>query len=136
MKKILTLCVFFTFWNCKQAGQETAKTAEELRMELKIHEELSPVEYLKADGKYDKNFWGTKFKVNCVVKNDATLVTYKDAVLRVTYYSKTKTELANKDITLYEIFPPNSSKSIELKVDNYADVNSIGWEIINAIPVE
>ena len=77
-----------------------------------------------------------KLKVDCVIKNTATLATFKDAVLKISYYSKTKTEIANKEMTLYEMFPPNSSKTIELKIDNYDDVNSIGWKIINATAIE
>ena len=138
MKKILALCLFFSFLNCKQAdaSYEAPKTAEELKMELKMQEQNAPNEYLKANGNYNENFWGNKLKVNCVIKNNATLATFKDAVLKISYYSKTKTEIANKEMTLYEMFPPNSSKTIELKIDNYDDVNSIGWEIVNATPVE
>lgn len=105
-------------------------------MELKLNEQNSPTEYLSVDGTYNKNFWGDKFKLDCKIRNKASIAEFKDAVLRVTYYSKTKTELGTKDYTIYELFPPSSSKSIELKIDNYQDVATIGVDIIKAIPVE
>ncbi|KIX22440.1 hypothetical protein SY27_00890 [Flavobacterium sp. 316] len=137
MKKLLAICTFLTFSNCKEFDSfNTPKTAEQLKLELKIQEEVSPQDYLKADGNYKENFWGDKLKINCIVKNNATLASYKDAVLKIRYFSKTKTEIANKEMILYEVFPPNSTKTIELKLKNYSDVNSIGWEIINAIPLD
>ena len=81
---------------------------------------------------YNENFWGDKIKVHGVVKNKATVATYKDAVVRVTYYSKTKTELGNKEYTIYEVFPPNSEVKFELKIENYKDVSTIGWDVIQA----
>ncbi len=105
--------------------QEKVMTVEEI-------ERSQPTNFLSADGEYNENFWGTKIKVHGVITNKATVATYKDAIVRVTYYSKTKTELANNDYTIYESFPPHSSTNFELKIDKYKDANSIGWEVIQA----
>ena len=143
MKKIITILSFavLIMTSCKNSGSSNSnspnvqKSAEELKMDLKQREQSSPTDYLSADGTYRENFWGDKLKVNCTITNTATVATYKDAVVRVTYYSKTKTILGNNDYTIYEIFSPNSSKSVKLKIENYKDVNSIGWSVINAIAV-
>ncbi|GLU54944.1 hypothetical protein [Dyadobacter frigoris] len=82
--------------------------------------------FLSADGTYNKNFWGDKYKVQGVIKNAATNAAYNDAVVRITYYSKTGTVLASKEYTLYEKFPPRSTTKFELKVENYKDVDSMG----------
>ncbi len=105
--------------------QEKVMTVEEI-------EKSQPSNFLKADGTYNKNFWGDKLKVHGVIKNNATKVTYKDAVVTVTYYSKTNTVLGSNNYTIYENFPPNSEVNFELKIENYKEVNSIGWNVISA----
>jgi len=109
----------------EETYQEKVMTVEEI-------ERSQPRNFLTADGNYNENFWGDKIKVYGVIKNTATVASYKDAVVRVTYYSKTKTELGSKEYTIYDNFPPHSEVKFELKIENYKDVNSIGWEVIQA----
>jgi hypothetical protein len=132
------LCLVITLSNCTNPGpsSQRQKSPEELRMELKQLEQSRPTDYLIASGNYRENFWGDKFKVNCTITNKASIATYKDAVIRVIYYSKTKTELGSKDYTIYELFSPSSSKTVEMTVDNYQDVNSIGLKVISAVPID
>lgn len=113
--------------NAGKSYQEQVMTIEEI-------ERSQPTKFLSASGTYKENFWGDKFNVNCVITNKATVATYKDAVIRITYYSKTETALGSKDYTIYEVFSPTSTKSVELKIDNYKNVASLGWEVISAIP--
>lgn len=116
-------------------GQASSdKTYEEKVMSVEEIELSQPAKFLTADGEYNENFWGDKINVHGVITNKATAATYKDAVVRVTYYSKTKTELGSDEYTIYEIFAPNSTKKFELKISNYKDVNSIGWEVVSAVP--
>src|SRR4051812_42345132 len=65
-------------------------------------ERSEPTNFLSADGTYNENFFGNKLKIHGVVKNTATVATYKDAVIRVSYYSKTKTVLATNNYTIYD----------------------------------
>lgn len=112
--------------------QTPADTYQEKIMTVEEIENSQPTSFLTADGKYNENFWGDKLKVHGTITNKATVATYKDAIIRVTYYSKTKTELRSEEYTIYETFPPNSTKNFELKIKNYKDVNSIGWSVVNA----
>lgn len=133
----LALFITITFLtSCDNSGTASRqKSPEELRMELKQQEQTNPMEYLSIDGTYKENFWGDKFNITCTITNKASIATFKDAVLRVTYYTKTKTELGTKDYTVYEMFTPSSAKTIELKIDNFTDVESIGLDIVKALPV-
>jgi hypothetical protein len=115
---------------------EVPKSPEELRMELKQQEEANPTAYLSADGTYRENFWGDKLKISCTIHNTATLARFKDAIIRVTFYAKSKTVLGTEDYTVYEIFPPNSKKTVQMKITNYKNVNTIGWDVISAVPIE
>jgi len=105
--------------------KEQVMTIEEI-------ERSQPTDFLTATGTYKENFLGDKLKINCIITNRATIATYKDVVVKIIYYSKTKTEIGSKDYTVYEVFPPNISKTVALKIDNYRDVNSIGWTVISA----
>jgi|ERR1043165_1594843 hypothetical protein len=107
---------------------------QEKVMSIEEIERSNPTDFLSADGTYNQNFFGTKLKVHGIVKNKATVATYKDAVVRITYYSKTKTVLGSKDYTIYDFFPPNSEKNFELKIENYQNVESIGWDVVSAAP--
>jgi hypothetical protein len=144
MKRIITILLFasITLASCNDSSsssstyQEIPRSPEQLKMDLKQQEQNAPTDYLNADGTYKENFWGDMLKIQCTITNKATLAKFKDAVVRVTYYSKTETVLAENDYTIYEIFQPNSSKTVELKIDNYKDVNSVGWHIVSAMAVD
>lgn len=109
-----------------------AETYQEKVMTVEEIEKSQPTNFLTAGGNYNENFWGNKIKVHGTITNTASVATYKDAVVRITYYSKTKTELGTHEYTIYETFPPTSTKNFELKIETYKDVNSIGWEVISA----
>jgi hypothetical protein len=135
------ICAFITLNSCKNGSGDTTnsssqKSSTELKMELKMLEKNSPTDYLTASGTYRESFWGNKLKINCTITNKATLSSYKDAVVRVTYFSKTETNLGTKDYTLYEVFTPNSTKTVEMKIENYKDVNSVGWEVVKAVAID
>lgn len=114
---------------------EVEKTPEQLKAELKQQEQSAPSEYLTADGTYRENFFGDKLKIKCTIRNNATLASFKDIVVRVTFYTKTDTELGSKDYTLYEIVNSNSEKTIDMKIDTYKNVEKIGWRVISATPL-
>ena len=101
-------------------------------MTIEDIEHSQPTKFLNASGTYNQNFWGDQIKVHGVIKNTATVASYKDALVKVTYYSKTKTELGSKEYTIYENFPPHSEVTFELKIQNYKDVSEIGWDVIQA----
>jgi len=118
--------------NMNKSGGANPQSYQEKVMSIEEVERSQPTNFLSADGTYHENFWGNKFKVNCTITNKATVAAYKDAVVRVTYYTKTKTVLGSKDYTIYEMFPPSSTKTVELEIENYQNVNSIGWDVIRA----
>lgn len=114
----------------------SAQDYQEQVMSVEEIERSQPTNFLSASGTYRQNFWGDQFKIKCVITNKATVATYKDAVIEITYYSKTKTVLGTKSYTVYETFPPTSTKTVDLKIDNYNNVSSLGWDVVSASPAD
>lgn len=110
-----------------------AATYQDKVMSVEDIERSDPSNFLTAQASYNQNFLGNKIKVNGSIINKATVASYKDAVIRITYYSKTNTALTTSEHTIYEALPPTSTVSFDLKVDNYKDVTSIGVEVISAM---
>jgi hypothetical protein len=127
-----SIILLFNACNTSNGNTVDAQSYQEKVMSVQEIENSEPTKFLSADGSYNSNFWGDKFKVHGKITNTATAASYKDAVVRVTYYSKTGTELATNEYTIYDFFPPNSVKNFELKIQNYQDVKSIGWDVVGA----
>ena len=107
---------------------------QEKLMTIEQRERSEPSTFLKAEGTYHKNLFGDKLNVKGRIKNGATVITYKDVVVRITYFSETKKELGKIEHTIPDFFPPQSEKPYEVKIENNKDVNSIGWKVIAATP--
>jgi hypothetical protein len=107
--------------------QQKVQSVEEI-------ERAQPTNFLNASGTFNPTLFGNNLKVHGVIKNKATVATYKDAVVKITYYSKTKTSLGSNNYTIYDFFPPNTEKTFELKIDNYQNVSTIGLDVIKATP--
>lgn len=129
---VIIVMLVIGYFSSDNGVNANTETYQEKVMTVEEIERSQPTNFLTASGNYTENFWGTKIKVNGVITNTATVATYKDAVVRIRYYSKTKTELGSEKYTIYETFPPNSSTPFELKIENYKNVNSIDWKVESA----
>lgn len=129
---LLIFILVLIFYKSGSSADGNSQTYQEKVMTVEEIERSQPSNFLAASGSYSKNFWNDKFKVHGIVKNNATVVSYKDAVVKITYYSKTRTELASKEYIIYDNFPPHSEVKFELKIDNYKNVSTIGWEVVKA----
>lgn len=136
LKTAFTCAIIFgamaIYGEMKNGNNSSDDSYYEKVMSIEEMEQSQPTVFLNADGNYNKTFWGDKIKVNGKITSSATVATFKDAIVRVTYYSKTMTVLGSNDYTIYEIFPPNSVNNFELKIKNYKDVDTIGWDVLNA----
>ena len=117
------------------SSNSNPQTYQEKVMTVAEIESSQPTRFLTADGRYRQNLLGTKLKVFGTIRNTATIASFKDAKVKVTYYTKTNTEIGSKTYTIYETFAPQSTVQFELKVENYQDVSTINWEVIDAIGI-
>ncbi|MDO9185795.1 MAG: hypothetical protein Q7W13_07270 [Bacteroidia bacterium] len=111
--------------NSSDSPQENGLTAGEI-------ERPQPMSVLEAGEICMSGFDGDSINMHGVIKNTSPADSYKDVVVKVTYYSDAKKKLGNKEYTIPEVFPPHSDVRVELKVENCKDVNTIGWEVIYA----
>lgn len=136
LKSAYIFALLFSLTACGQSGDSSTSITEESYNQkvISVEEtELSqPTTFLRAGGNYNKNLIGTKLKVHGTITNSASVATFKDAVVQITFYSATKTELFNKNYTIYDYFPPHSTVEFELKTENPRDVESIGMAVISA----
>ncbi len=131
---LITLIIFISFSVVVSylENNSTESDYQQSIMTIAETEAAYPTNYLDAGGKYRENFIGDKIKIDGIITNNATVTTYKDVVVQITFYSKTNTEIGTESYTIYEFFPPNSKKDFKLKIKNYSNVKSIGWNVINA----
>ena len=117
------------------AAPERPKTPEELRAELLAQEQAAPTDYLHVVGSYRRNLVD-QLVLEGDIANQATLASYKDPLLAVTWFSKTGTELDTKQYPIYELVRAQQSKHIKLKTNAPDYVASVSIGIAGATAVE
>ncbi len=115
--------------------EERPKTAEELRAELLAQEQSDPTTYLVVAGTHRRNFIG-QLVLEGYIGSAATLATFKDPVLSVTWYSKTGTELDTKEYPIYELVPAKGKIPFKLKTNAPDHVATVALGIAGATAVE
>jgi hypothetical protein len=132
---LISACVIGVFMiiNIVMNSNSNGSNYNEQKMTIEQTEKSVPLRFLSVEGNYNESFWGTKFKLKGKVTNRATVASYKDLIMRITYYSKTNSVIGSKDYTIYQIFQPNIVTSFKLDVENYKDVESIELDIVGAI---
>jgi hypothetical protein len=115
--------------------EERPKTAAELRAELLAQEQSDPTTYLVVAGTHRRNFIG-QLVLEGYVGSAATLATFKDPVLSVTWYSKTGTEVGTKEYPIYEVVSAKGKAHFKLKTDAPDYVATVALGISGATAVE
>lgn len=117
------------------ASAERPKSPEELRAELLAVEQNAPADYLGVEGTYHRNFIN-QLVLEGDIASKASLATYKDPVLSVTWYSKTQTEIGTQQYPVYELLSPQGSTHFKLKTSAPSEVASVAMSVAGATPVE
>ena len=129
---LLFSCLFFLL-SCN--SNTSSPTYEDTKQTLLEKEKSTPTIFLEVTGTYRKNLID-QLVLEGTISNNATLATYKDVVLNITYYSKTQTELGSEEKTVFDFFKPATKKDFKIKVSGYQETESVGLDIISATPTE
>lgn len=149
MKKLLSaitiIATLFIIFSCHSAssandytevsGTVTEKTAEEIKAELAQKERQSPLEYLKATGKFRENLIG-EIVLEGRIDNTATIAGFKDIVIEANFLAASGTVLGTKEFTRYELLGPGFGVTFKFKAFAPDQTKSVAVRVINAMPVE
>ncbi len=96
-----------------------------------IKEQKNPLNFLNVHGDDKRNLFGQTV-VKCVIKNNATVATYKDVDLKLSFYSKTNALLETDKETVFEVIAPGQSKNFKTKYFAPKGSDSVAFAIIGA----
>ncbi len=110
------------------------RTESDLRKELESKEKRNPKRYLSVD--YDLNYkiFSGKDEIKGIIYNSATIATFKDVILTVTYSSNTGTNLYSENFVVYDFIYPGSSTDFNIKTYSPEGTKRIGVTIKSATP--
>ncbi len=139
------ICAVIGFFIGKSIGFEEAEKDQEYRgiesvkLELKQKEIRDILVLLDGTARIEtRNIGGIfsskkgKYFVGNI-KNNSLLTRAKDVEVRVTFLSKTKSELGSTVFKIYEYIEPNESQSFEKKIEAIQDVEGFKWNITSAL---
>ena len=94
-------------------------------------EEKNPASFIVVKGNSKKNIVGQTVVKGTLV-NKASVATYKDVNLQLTFYSKTKALLETDKETIFEILNPGESNVFKTKYFAPKGTDSVGLEVLGA----
>ena len=137
MKKSFFLFPIFlsVLFSCNSDGAKKTDAEKESYQETKksllIKEQKNPVSFLTVHGNDKRNLLGQTV-VKGVIKNNATVATYKDVDLKLSFYSKTKALLETDKETVFEVLVPGQSKNFKTKYFAPKGTDSVALEVLAA----
>ncbi len=137
MKKSFFLLTIFLsiLFSCNSDGEKKVNAEKESYQETKksllIKEQKNPANFLTVKGNDKRNLLGQTV-VKGIIKNDATVATYKDVDLKLSFYSKTKALLETDKETIFELVPPGQSKNFKTKYFAPKGTDSVALEVLGA----
>lgn len=108
-----------------------SKSPEQLRAELKQYEMMKPTHYLKGKLGHRKNVIGETV-LEGTVENRATIANFKDVVLKITWLSKTNSEMSVTRHTIYEYIGADQTVAFKLKTLGPSGYTNMNVEIESA----
>ena len=140
MKKAsLLLIVSALLFSCKTNNSkkaETEKQSYELTKEsLHRKEKKNPQNFLSVDGHNRHNIIG-QMVIRGSISNKASVASYKDIDIKLSFYSKTGTLLETDKETVYEVIKPGESKDFKTKYFAPKGSDSVSFEVLAAKVVE
>lgn len=150
MKKLLPIIITaliaggIGFFSGKSSGFDEAERIqnfrgiESIKSDLKQKEEKMISTLLSGSARIETKNEGSLFKSKYVkyltgeISNKALLARAKDVKVKVTFISKTKSEIGDEEFTIYEFIEPGKSKSFKKRVNISEDVAEFNWNILEA----
>lgn len=131
---LICCAIFFVSCNSENANQEQ-KSYKETKNALLKKEERDPAAFISVNGNSKKNIVGQTV-VKGTLMNKASVATYKDVNLQLTFYSKTKALLETDKETIYQILNPGDVQDFKTKYFAPKGTDSVGLKVLGAKVIE
>ena len=134
MKHVLSIILLLMIFSCKEKTKEQKfdeKTYEVVKETLADKEKRSPAHFLSVKNKDRKNLIGQTVVIGTIT-NHATIISYKNVLLKLSFFSKTGVKLDESNETIYEQLKP--SETIKFKTKYFAPkgTDSVAVKVVNA----
>lgn len=123
--------IFMLSCNSKSDEKKTTDTYEKVKLTAEQIEKKNPERFLSATGNERRNLLGQTV-IKGTITNTAKMVTFRDAEIKLSFYSKTGTLLEENHHVVYEAIAPGESKSFKTKYFAAKGTDSVGMQVISA----
>jgi hypothetical protein len=136
MKKLMGLSVFVAaiIISCNSSDSKTTTTKDKYEVTKETLEETekkNPNRFLAVNGHDKHNLLGQTV-VKGRLTNNAKIATYKDVAIKLSFYSKTATLLAEEEETIFETLAPGKSADFKTKYFAPKGTDSVALKVMGA----
>jgi hypothetical protein len=136
MQKLILVALFFTTLAACKNGEKKVTfdtlTYEAVKESLADKEKKSPANFLTANIRHRKNIIGQTVVIGNI-SNHATICSYKDVELKLSFYSKTAVKLDEGIETVYENIAPGKTVKFKTKYFAPKGTDSVTVVIMKAV---
>jgi len=125
--------LFFAACNSSDENGEKKDKYEQTKETMGETEKKNPRRFLSVAGSDKKNFWG-KTVIRGTITNKATVASFKDIDVELSFFSKTGTLLEKDHEIIYETIEPGSSTDFKTKYYAPKGTDSVVLKIVAAKP--
>ncbi len=137
MKKVIPVLIMLSFVFSACGGDDKMDEAkakdkyEQTKESLEETEKKNPKRFLSVEGSDKKNLLGQRV-IKGTVSNKATVASFKDVDIELTFYSKTGALLERDHEVVYETIAPGSSENFKTKYFAPKGTDSVAMKVVGA----
>ncbi|MCA6440845.1 MAG: FxLYD domain-containing protein [Sediminibacterium sp.] len=134
MRKLYTVLIVMSLMACnnEKNGKGFDKANyEEVKENLADKEKNNPTKFLAVENSDRKNIIGQTV-VKGTIHNKATIASYKDVQLKLSFFSKTAVKLDEAMETVYDNIPPGETIKFKTKYFAPKGTDSVSVKVITA----
>ena len=132
MSRLFFLLIILLVSSCNSSEDNfDTGSYEKARESLEKKEKKHPEQFIVATGSNRRNLIGQTV-VRGSITNRASVCTYKDVQLKISYYSKTGVLLEESSETVYEVLGPNSTQKFKTKEFAPKGADSVSITVVGA----
>ena len=134
MKKFISFALLsIMLFACNSASNQHPSTRyEEKKASLEEIEKGSPLKFLKVAGTHHRNIVNQAV-VTGEITNTATLVSYKNIMLLISWMDKDGAVIEKQKQLLDDVVKPNSTTDFKIKTSHVKGTQSVSIRIISAV---